>query len=641
MLSKAIKHIFAAVSGIFVLIIYIMTLHPGVGFIDCGELAAVCYTFGVPHPTGYPVFLIIGYVISHLPMPGSVVYRLNLLSAIESSAAVVITFYAAVILLQNVIPLYLKMKINTTGKKENQSDFNLKSINVFIIASFAAMIAGLTKTWWFNATQIEVYALHSLFISIIFLISLRIIFNLNKLSRKNWALLFLFFGLSTANHSTTIYFIPGLIYLYYIQYKVNKSFAKSVLKYLLLILPSVMLYMILIFIASSQPYLNWSNPQTLDGFISHIRGSDFNHLMFSSTVNFSKNAERFFISIPGEMAILPGLFGLIGFGMVWKINKNLFVYVILLILTCLLYSYNYSSIEIQSFYLIVYYILAFFASLGTVYLLLIIDNKKFLLSDKINPVVILVGAVLIAFNLGVNYKENDNSRNYVNDDIATNTLNLLEYNSILLTYDYAFVYSASIYYQQVEKLRPDIKVFNVKFLSAPWYLETIKKYYPDVYVNIQTEADEYIKTYNVGDKNHSDRLTSFVKVFFNKIIVKFPLYLTFDCLLSKEMSIFLSSYDTEPDGLIYRLKEKGAVYNPDAGKLSLNSVFRKYEPIGFHKNKMYVSTPGVYYETAYYHFKNINYNTSLKFLEKALELNGNFKDAVTLKNQIIKETRKK
>jgi tetratricopeptide (TPR) repeat protein len=218
-------------------------------------------------------------------------------------------------------------------------------------------------------------------------------------------------------------------------------------------------------------------------------------------------------------------------------------------------------------------------------------------------------------------------------------LNVLDKNSILLTYDYAFVYSSSLYYQQVEKLRPDVKVFNVKFLSAVWFLETLKKHYPDVYEVFKPEAEEYIKTYNIEDKNHSSRLMSLVKGFFEKSIKWFPVYLTVDCLISKEMAAFISAYSAEPDGLVYRLKEKNAAYNPDAGKLSLDAVFRKYEPLGFHKNKMFVSTPGVYYETAFYHYKNKNFQASMKFIDKALELNSGFRDALTLKNQINNESK--
>src|SRR4030095_5589099 len=228
------------------------------------ELAAACYTFGIPHPTGYPLFLVSGYLFSHLPLPGSVIYKLNLISAIRSALAVIITFYVSVMVTEFVIRGLSKAKIKQKTKesktRESKTDTSAKTgndgtnnskTNIYLIAFFTAKITGLAKTFWFDATEVEVYALHSLFISIIFYLSIKIIINITNPVKKYWALLFLFFGLSAANHSTTIYFIPGIIYLFYQQYKANRVFAKAVLIYILLIIPGLLFYLILMVRASS------------------------------------------------------------------------------------------------------------------------------------------------------------------------------------------------------------------------------------------------------------------------------------------------------------------------------------------------------------------------------------------------------
>ncbi|MCI0449956.1 MAG: DUF2723 domain-containing protein [Chlorobi bacterium] len=628
----------AVSAGLVCFFIYIITLHPSVGFIDCGELAAACYTFGVPHPTGYPLFLLIGFVFSHLPLPGTVIYKLNLLSAVESSAAVVVTFYSALIIVENLLPVFLKSKGRSKGvKKESHESAAVSSINICLIAFFTAVLTGLTKTYWFEATQVEVYSLHSLFIAILFYYSIRILFCLKELPRKNWTFLFLFFGLSAANHSTTIYFIPGIIYLYYLQFKQSRTFAKPLLLYLFLLLPGAMLYLILMLAASSEPYLNWSNPVNISNLINHLRGSDFSQLMFSSGNNFSANASTFFKNLPGELAILPGVIGLLGIASLWNANRMLFSFLLILILTSLLYSFNYSTIEIQSFYLLVYYIIILFVSLGALFFLNIAGKMNLLLKPGLQPALLIFGAIISAFAIGFNFNENNNSTNYVNEDITLNTLTSLEPNSILLTYDYAFVYSSSLYYQQVEKLRPDVKVFIIKFLAAPWYLDMIKKYYPDVYENIKTEAEEYVRFYSGDEKSRVLKLTALVKAFLNKNYGKFPVYLTVDFIVSKDLKKFLTGYYLQPDGLVYKLREPNAQYDSSTGIRSLNAPFRKYEPIGYHKNKMYISTPGVLFETAYYHYSNKNFDLAEKFLDKVLELNSGFTEAVNLKNKIFSE----
>jgi hypothetical protein len=207
----------------------------------------------------------------------------------------------------------------------------------------------------------------------------------------------------------------------------------------------------------------------------------------------------------------------------------------------------------------------------------------------------------------------------------------------LLTYDYAFVYSTSLYFQQVEKLRPDVKVFIIKFLAAPWYLGMIKKYYPDVYDVVRPEADEYINSYKGDEKTRVMKLSALVKAVIDKCMKKFPVYLTIDFVLNKDLKKLLAGYTLQPQGLVYKLAEQNAMYDPNAGVASLMAKFRPYEPLGYHKNKMYVATPGMYYETAAYHYMNKNPDLALKFLDKTLELNSSFGDAAKLKSKILSE----
>src|SRR4030067_3268622 len=75
------------------LVVYSLTLSPAVSFIDSGELAVVCYTLGISHPTGYPLYTLLGKIFSGLPV-GTVIVRLNFLSALFASGAALF-FYLA------------------------------------------------------------------------------------------------------------------------------------------------------------------------------------------------------------------------------------------------------------------------------------------------------------------------------------------------------------------------------------------------------------------------------------------------------------------------------------------------------------------------------------------------------------------
>ncbi|HMQ79392.1 MAG TPA: DUF2723 domain-containing protein [Ignavibacteria bacterium] len=654
-MDRYLKHIFGFAAGIVCLVIYIITLYPGVGFMDSGELAAAAYTFGVPHPTGYPLFLVLGYIAAHMPLPGSVVYKLNLLSAIEAAAAVVITYYAALILTRYIIQNLL----NTSGKKhtvkkdkkspqnddtpktrKNIDDYNLM---IYVLAFAAAVCTGLAKTFWLDAVQVEVYALHSVFISLIMLYCLKIMTGLNEPSRKNWIVLFILLGFSLSNHLTTIFFIPGLLYLLYLQYKSSSVFMKKVIPYVLLVIPGLLMYSVLVAASGSGPYLNWSDLSNVSNLFGHLRGADYSQLMFSSTSKFGKNAGDFFSNLPGEMAILPLVFSAAAFLLLWKSFRSFVVFVIITITFNLLYAFNYNIVDINTYYLLVFFLFGLIVPAGIIYLLSF-GNAAGMLAKadepkRSLPKVLAVSLILVVFSAAYNFKECDNSSNYANADFTVNAINSVENNAVIISYDWAYLYSGSLYYQLAEGLRPDVKIFNIKFLAVDWYLKTISKFYPDLYEGIRPQADEYLKVYGQSDKVKAPKLTALVGAFIEKCFAGFPLYITVDLVLAKETKQFVDKYAMKPVGLLYRVESKGSPYDPNAGVNALDLRYRKIEPKSPQEIHLLRVIPGMYFETAYYHYNNKNFEVSLKFLDKALEIDPGFRDALNLKKKISTETK--
>ncbi|MCX7878819.1 MAG: DUF2723 domain-containing protein [Ignavibacteria bacterium] len=615
------RYLFALVPSLFCLVVYIITLHPTVTFMDSGELAAVCYTFGIPHPTGYPLYLILGFLFSHLPLPFSVIYKLNLLSALLTSSAVFITFFASELLIRNLM---------SERNKKHGSSFS--DIEVFISASCSSFSCGLISSIWFNATQNEVYALHLLFISVIFYYLLKVYFSLKRRddNRKYWMLLMFLLGMSFANHLTTVYLLPAVIFLFYLQYSSDKQTTLFVVKRLFLLMPGLLLYSVLMLRASSEPFFNWSDPHNLPNLIRHIRGEDYSQLMFSSGNAFSINLANFLKELYRETGILSGIAGLWGLVILWKKDKKLFPLLMITILTCLLVSFNYNIIDISSYYAAAYYILSLLAGIGLIFSLM-----KF--SGNLKTKLTLALAAVVITSIALNFKRNDNSSDYLNEDYTLGILNNLQEGSIIFTMQFADIYSGSMYFQHVEKLRSDVKVFMLKFLSAPWFLKTIEKYYPDIYALVRTEAEEYISVYDRDERIRVQKLSVLVEKFIYKISEKYPLYFTADFTFDKDIQPFLKKINMIPDGLVYRNVPANYGYDSNAGIRFLDFQIRRSDTESFHKRKLYNIIPGMYYETAYYHYKNGNPETAMRFLEKSLSVNPDFPDAVRLKNKIITE----
>ncbi len=63
------------------LTVYLLTLSPTVYLGDSGELSAAAFCLGVPHGSGYPLYVLLGKGFCLLPF-GDVGFRMNLMSAV-------------------------------------------------------------------------------------------------------------------------------------------------------------------------------------------------------------------------------------------------------------------------------------------------------------------------------------------------------------------------------------------------------------------------------------------------------------------------------------------------------------------------------------------------------------------------------
>jgi hypothetical protein len=83
--------------GIFLafLALYAVTLLPDVLPADSGEFQWVAATADVAHPPGYPLYTVLGWLFSRLPLGPTPAWRVNLLSAVTAAATVALVFSVA------------------------------------------------------------------------------------------------------------------------------------------------------------------------------------------------------------------------------------------------------------------------------------------------------------------------------------------------------------------------------------------------------------------------------------------------------------------------------------------------------------------------------------------------------------------
>jgi hypothetical protein len=164
------------------LAVYFLCLCPTVFVGDAGDFITAAYTWGVPHPPGYPIYTVLGHLFMDLPIPGGIsspAYRMNMMSAICAWAACVFMF------------LYLRRILRTEWA-----------------ALAGALALGFSGQFWQHAEIAEVYTMEIMFLTLIFYLAVLYV----QTKRLGWALFLSFImGLALAHHYVVLIFYPGVL----------------------------------------------------------------------------------------------------------------------------------------------------------------------------------------------------------------------------------------------------------------------------------------------------------------------------------------------------------------------------------------------------------------------------------------------
>ena len=484
-------------TGFFVFIIYLTTLAPTVVKIDSGELSAVQSTFGIAHPTGYPLFTIIGYLFSLIPLPFRDIYKVNLLAAIWCAAGISVFVYTAKYVLDNINSFSLfKKEPQPKSKKKKKIKENTTAAQVFSIPDnkkYLASIAGglilaFSRTFWMQSTSVEVYSLHILLISLIILFLIKGFVEENssgKLS-KHWILFTVFLALGFSNHMTTLLILPGVAYLFFIRYGFNKkSFTKIGVMLLVFFPILILLYSYLPIRASQNSLMNWGNPIDFERILRHISGKQYQVWLFSSTESAKKQLEYFFSTMPIEFSI--NLFiALVGVIYSFASARKFGIFILISFASTVLYSINYDIVDIDSYFLLAYIAVGFFSVFGIVKLLSFLKIKN---SYNISAALI---SLFILVHIFITYGKVDESDTYIYEDYTKEILRSVSKNAIIFSYQWDYFLSASYYYQLVERYRKDVVIIDKELLRRSWYYNQLEKTYPGVLDGLNNEKELFL-----------------------------------------------------------------------------------------------------------------------------------------------------
>ena len=449
------------------LTLYLATLAPTVVGGDSGELTAAAVTGGVPHPPGYPVFILLARLFAALPFGPSIAWRVNLLSAVSTAAGAG--------LLCATVQLWTRRAA---------------------AGLLAAGLFGTNPLVWHYATTAEVFGLNAMFGALALYLWLRI--ERVPTRRQVFALAFAC-GLGMGNHHTFVFVgAPVLLRSLWVARRELRApgVALAVLCGALGLLP----YAYLVVASRSAAAVSWGDESTLDGLLGHFLRRDYGTFSLgkagSKADAFVENGTFFqtlSLMLGGSLRRLLGLGPLLavaGYALAPRKRTDRAQSRMLLVLL-LGYAFLFCALSNMStakplyrtvlsrFFVQSDLLVALAAGVGWAWLVERLETRAASparvsrLSLGSACLVFLAGGVV---NAGASQRGNTVFRDFVTAAFAS-----LPKDAIVITRG-DHVTGAVFYFHEVEKLRPDVIHLDQQLLGFRWYCDRARGRHPDLVV---------------------------------------------------------------------------------------------------------------------------------------------------------------
>lgn len=321
---------------------------------------------GTPHPTGYPLFILLSAIFSRIPIPIPLFTKINLIS----------TFFA-------ILTLFFLFKT-----------LRLLSLNIFS-SLVSTSIFAFGKIFWSQATEAEVYTLNSFFISLI--IYLLIFWKVKGDERAfSFSVFLTIFSLS--NHITILLLFTSI--LIFVLLVSPKSILKkrTILFLALSLLLLIALYIFLIWRSNSSIYSEF-RIKNLGDFVHVISGGSWKkNLDFFNLSFLGKGIIKFISTIPSNITfpsliiLYLGIFNLLR-------DLKLFFLISLSNLLFLFFSSVYLIGDVEVNYIPVYFFMVIFIACGMNSLVGLKSSKVF---KTLTALALLILPLFLFFS---NYRE--------------------------------------------------------------------------------------------------------------------------------------------------------------------------------------------------------------------------------------------
>lgn len=444
----------AWVAALAALWAYALTLSPTVAWVnlgeDSGDLLAASATLGIPHPTGYPLFVLLGRIASLLPL-GAIAFRINLIAAIAGAASV----YFLVRLAYSLSPP------------------ESRGLGALLSAGACALLYAASRGAWSQSVLAEVYTLNAAFLGAILWLLVK---AEEERDVRSLILACYLFGLGLTNHLLLLAASPALLVGIWRFSRTNRIGPWGAVLLPVLAFWGLTLDLFLPVRAAQNPEFSWGAPVTPERLWWVLSGAQYGGNFFARGPQGILNH-----LVPGRWGVDFGWgLALVGIGLVLALirREGRAASGWAAFLASLVLLSVYAIGDDVGYWMPAAWIAAALAASGWASLW---NAPRWRPIVRGVSILVLAGGALLGFLS--NWKRVDASADLTPYLYAHHNLSVVEPNALVVS-EYDGRTFALWFYKATDfkKSHPDLVVAYKYLLVWPWYLHHLARHYPSLAV---------------------------------------------------------------------------------------------------------------------------------------------------------------
>jgi hypothetical protein len=482
--------------GLLAFFVYVCTLAPTITWrndgLDSGDLATAVAVGGVPHPPGYPTYLVLGEVFKLLPL-GDVAYRLNLLSAVCAAWTVAVSG----LVIHQTLSTATRHQAQPTGEPSQSQNL------IWLCAVSTSLTLAFSGVFWSQAVIAEVYALNVLFAALLLYGALLV-----QPANETWLApgLFGLLGLSLGNHPSILLWLPMLMGNLKARWRWRLAVAAF-----LAFCAGLSVYLMIPIRAGTFPPVNWGMATTWPNFLWLVSGEPYRQYLFALPWKFVP------ARIVTELRLLAETFmgwglpvGFLGLGSLVGRNRPLAGSSLLTFFLISGYAIGYNTTDSYVYLLPAFLIFSVWIGWGLYdlgnalqkvttrpSLPQVAKESNFAAINRLNlreaeksrlrsgSLISGVMLLLPLLSLALNFPHQNISQDSQAYAYAQRSLRLVAHGAVIITEDDPHTF-ALWYARYGLAWRPDVAIVNSNLLPYAWYRQTLRQTHANLRLSDQS-----------------------------------------------------------------------------------------------------------------------------------------------------------